>query len=109
MSNSPDFPDQKVIMVSTGTQPLKKLLIKDMNSSDGIEVAEEYIRTRESLRRSRDVKDFNGHSTGTVEVSGINKQHVVNMQLYDPNSNIDAIVTKNKPIQRIKSHVQAQL
>lgn len=77
----------------------------DLNSNDGIEVAEEYIRTRESLRRSRDIRDFNGHSTGTVEVSGINKQHVVNMQLYDPNSNIESIVTKNKHIQRVKSHV----
>ena len=77
----------------------------DLNSNDEIEVAEEYIRTRESLRRSRDIRDFNGHSTGTVEVSGINKQHVVDMQLYDPNSNIESIVTKNKHIQRVKSHV----
>ena len=79
----------------------------DLNSNDGIVAAEEFIRTRESLRK--DIKVFNGHSTGTVEVVGIDKQHEGNMQLYDPNSNINNIVTKNKHIQRIKTNVQAQL
>ena len=88
---------------------MHKLIMPDQSSNDGIEAAEEYIRTRESLRRDSKLKDFNGHSTGTVEGAGINKQHVVNMQLYEPQSNIDGIVMKNKQIQRIKSHVLAQL